>query len=99
MSDITPLTVPVFDLQSCDWLAPYCRETYVVYNKHPVRHGRDVWYRWGITSVAFHPDIVRLFIFFLGARVAEDGFCKVNTDDVQGLSLTAPAMKSSTVCV
>jgi hypothetical protein len=33
MSDITPLTVPVLNLQSCDWLAPYCGETHVVYDK------------------------------------------------------------------
>ena len=41
MSDITPLAVPVFDLQSCDWLAPYCRETCVIYNNHRVRYERD----------------------------------------------------------
>jgi hypothetical protein len=41
MFDKTPLTIPVFDLQSCDGLAPYCRKTCVVYSNHRVRYGQD----------------------------------------------------------
>ena len=42
MPDIPPLTIPVFDLQSCDWLAPYRRKTRVVCNNHHVRYGQDM---------------------------------------------------------
>jgi hypothetical protein len=39
VSDVAPLTVPVFDLQGGDRLAPYCRKARVIYNKHHVRCG------------------------------------------------------------
>ena len=41
MPNIPPLAIPVFDLQSCDWLAPYRRKTRVVCNNHHVRYGQD----------------------------------------------------------
>lgn len=72
--DITPLTVPVLDLQSCDWLAPYCRETRVVYNNHHMRNGYYSKYRQVITCVTLHPDIVSFNLFFLGAGVAESKY-------------------------
>ena len=72
MSDIAPLTVPVFDLQGCDWLAPYCRETCVIYNNYRVRYGwRQVTYKQFLTGVTLHPDIVCFFLFFHCAGVAE----------------------------
>jgi hypothetical protein len=70
MSDIAPLTVGVSDLQSCDRLTPYCRETHVVYDGLQVRYGRHMGSKRGVfTSVTLHPDVVSLFLFILCARV------------------------------
>jgi hypothetical protein len=71
MSDITPLIIPVFDLQCRDGLAPYCGETHVIWDKH---QPSEIQMRWVvstvITSVTLHPDVVGFFLFFLSARIA-----------------------------